>query len=85
MREKPYQCSKCGKHFSHTINFNWHQRIHTGENTYSCLECGKSFTHSISLTFHQRLHTGEVLNMVSGWKNIQSEFTSNNSHRRETL
>ncbi|XP_063152057.1 putative zinc finger protein 66 isoform X8 [Candoia aspera] len=57
--EKPYQCSVCGKSFSHNVSLTYHNRIHTGEKPYKCMECGKSFTNSSHLTSHKRIHTGE--------------------------
>ncbi|XP_053148295.1 zinc finger protein 883-like [Hemicordylus capensis] len=57
--EKKYECSECGKSFSHGASLTYHQRIHTGEKPYQCSECGKCFSWSSHLSSHQRMHTGE--------------------------
>ncbi|XP_039621124.1 zinc finger protein 3 homolog [Polypterus senegalus] len=58
-QERQYCCMTCGKSFKQKINFQIHQRIHTGERPYRCNECGKAFSQSGNLQAHQRIHTGE--------------------------
>ncbi|XP_066443197.1 oocyte zinc finger protein XlCOF8.4-like isoform X2 [Eleutherodactylus coqui] len=56
---KSYQCSECGKTFSHNADLIKHSRVHTGERPFLCIECGKCFTQKSALVYHQRIHTGE--------------------------
>ncbi|XP_062503454.1 zinc finger protein ZFP2-like [Corticium candelabrum] len=57
--ERQYECSECGKKFTHSGNLHVHLRMHTGERPYECSECGKKFTRSFNLQGHMRMHTGE--------------------------
>ena len=43
--EKPYECSDCGKKFSHPSGLNKHKRVHSGEKPFECSECGKKLCH----------------------------------------
>ena len=41
-REKPYQCSHCGKTFLENCIVIKHMRTLTGEKPYQCIHCGKT-------------------------------------------
>ncbi|XP_053153433.1 zinc finger protein 135-like isoform X2 [Hemicordylus capensis] len=55
-KEKPYECSECGKGFSSKEHLLVHQKCHTKKKKYKCSECGKRFGLSISLKQHYRIH-----------------------------
>lgn len=56
-RERPYECSKCGKRFMYRSTFIRHQKGHNVRRPYKCGECGKFF--KSALIKHERIHTGE--------------------------
>ena len=58
-RERRYECSHCGKLFSHKSSFLAHQRFNCGGMLYDCSECGKSFSRRKYLIAHRKIHTGE--------------------------
>ncbi|CAN0528248.1 unnamed protein product [Rangifer tarandus platyrhynchus] len=57
--ERPYECSQCGKFFSHRFRFLAHQRVRCVARLYDCSECGKSFSQRENLTAHRKIHSGE--------------------------
>ncbi|XP_078500192.1 uncharacterized protein LOC144755287 [Lissotriton helveticus] len=77
MRDRPYQCTTCGKSFHHKQVFIRHQKIHTGERPYQCLICGKSFRLKEVLTQHHNIHTGE--------KPFQCNICGKSFNRKGTL
>ncbi|XP_061897131.1 zinc finger protein 771-like isoform X12 [Entelurus aequoreus] len=58
-RQKPFNCSVCGKTLSKKSVLRIHMKIHTGETPYSCSVCAKRFVRNADLTRHMRTHTGE--------------------------
>ncbi|XP_075768538.1 uncharacterized protein LOC142821584 [Pelodiscus sinensis] len=58
-REKPFNCSDCGRSFSRRSNLVIHKRVHTGEKPFICSDCRKSFSWKSRLINHARIHTGE--------------------------
>lgn len=57
--ERPFQCSKCEKHFKTVGALELHERRHAGIKPYICTYCGKSFVESSNLKVHVRSHTNE--------------------------
>ncbi|XP_061897127.1 zinc finger protein OZF-like isoform X8 [Entelurus aequoreus] len=58
-RQKPFNCSVCGKTLSKKYILRIHMKLHTGETPYSCSVCAKGFVRNGDLTRHMRTHTGE--------------------------
>ncbi|XP_010214721.1 PREDICTED: zinc finger and BTB domain-containing protein 39 [Tinamus guttatus] len=56
-----YSCKVCGKRFAHTSEFNYHQRIHTGEKPYQCKVCHKFFRGRSTIKCHLRTHAGALM------------------------
>ncbi|XP_050777447.1 zinc finger protein 300-like [Gopherus flavomarginatus] len=81
-RERPYECSACGKLFTHRSTLITHQRIHTGERPYECSECGKLFTQRSALITHQRIHTGKRPYECSECRKTFSQFSHLITHQR---
>ncbi|XP_060741498.1 zinc finger protein 436 isoform X1 [Tachysurus vachellii] len=59
LAEERFQCSACGRAFSHAWSLKSHECVQAGEQPHRCELCGKRFTHSRSLERHQLVHTGE--------------------------
>lgn len=57
-RERCYECSHCGKLFSHKSCFLAHQRFNCGGMLYDCREC-ENFSQRKYLIAHKKIHTGE--------------------------
>ncbi|KAI4880115.1 hypothetical protein NFI96_005090 [Prochilodus magdalenae] len=57
--EASWNCSLCGKSFSHAKQLKLHERVHMEEKVYRCGRCGRQFPQLCRLKRHERVHTGE--------------------------
>ncbi|XP_074644406.1 uncharacterized protein LOC141901195 [Tubulanus polymorphus] len=55
LREKPHECSDCGKRFFTPSRLRQHRRTHTGDKPYSCDICNHCFARSDMVRVHKRL------------------------------
>ncbi|KAM4542586.1 uncharacterized protein PAE49_019120 [Odontesthes bonariensis] len=59
VKKPPHCCPQCGKSFTHSGNFQYHLRIHSGEKPHTCNQCQRRFRNVGNLRRHQSIHTGE--------------------------
>ena len=57
-KEKPYQCTECGRKFAQKDNMKKHLQTHTKEKPYKCIECDKRFTQKDNMKKHVLRHAG---------------------------
>jgi len=64
--DKPYKCSLCDKHFSHSRSLQEHKRyVHSDRRPFECPHCGKLFkTNSVLRKHVRRIHTGAKPNLT---------------------
>ncbi|GCC19591.1 hypothetical protein chiPu_0018417 [Chiloscyllium punctatum] len=56
-----YECEFCGKRFSHSSEFQYHLRIHSGEKPYECKLCHKFFRGRSTVKNHLKTHSGALM------------------------
>ncbi|XP_056136401.1 zinc finger protein 721-like [Lampris incognitus] len=77
---KIYDCSTCGKVFSHNADLQRHLVIHSGKRPFKCLTCGRGFTQSGNLKTHMKVHRGEMPIVVQVQSSSKSEETQVKTH-----
>lgn len=56
-----YECEFCRKRFSHSSEFQYHLRIHSGEKPYECKLCHKFFRGRSTVKNHLKTHSGALM------------------------
>ncbi|KAG2464030.1 Z585B protein, partial [Polypterus senegalus] len=82
IKQKPHQCTECGKAFTMASSLKYHQRVHMGEKPYKCTECGKTFTVASRLKYHQGVHKGENKHQCIECGKTFSRATNLKAHKR---
>uniref|UniRef100_A0A8C5PNQ0 C2H2-type domain-containing protein n=1 Tax=Leptobrachium leishanense TaxID=445787 RepID=A0A8C5PNQ0_9ANUR len=77
-----FSCPECGIHFTDSIVFKNHQRIHREKKCFTCIECGKCFPRSSRLVTHQMIHTGEKPFICDGCGKCFTTSASLVAHKR---
>nr|NP_001071854.1 zinc finger protein [Ciona intestinalis]BAE06766.1 zinc finger protein [Ciona intestinalis] len=58
VKEKPFKCTECERHFNRPEQLKLHQITHSKERRYKCDLCGKTFRQPAGLWKHKRKHNG---------------------------
>ncbi|XP_042306307.1 zinc finger protein 271-like isoform X2 [Sceloporus undulatus] len=81
-KEKPFECSLCGKTFKNSLQCIAHQKVHTKEKQHKCSHCGKSFSQRRGLKIHERIHKGEKSHKPLAWEeNVRNNPTLKSRER----